>query len=132
MAAPRWLPDILKQGSPIDLSILLAVFAAIYSAATRKKGSLANDIALAGVHWLVALLLATSKWKPTYVVLCDVELTWLLYGVLFGEMELDATPAFITTMLSAYLYKIHMRNKRVDDSLIASAALNDDDGRTDA
>jgi len=121
------LPDIRARTSAIDLSLLLAVFAALYSSTISTKGSLANDIALDGVHWLVVLLLATCKYNPSYVLPCDVEVTWLLYGVLFGEMELDAAPASVAIVMSAYAYTMHTRKQRQEQQAIASAALRDDD-----
>ena len=120
------LSDIRARIAPIDLSLALAVFAALYSSATRAKGSLANDVALAGVHWMVVLLLGTAKLKPSYVRPCDVEVTWLLYGVLFGEMELDAVPAFVAILMSAYAFKLHKRQQRQAEQSIASAAPLDD------
>ncbi len=120
------LSDIRARTSAIDLSLLLAVFAALYSSTVSSKGSLANDIALAGVHWMVVLLLGTAKLKPSYVLPCDVEVTWMLYGVLFGEMELDAVPASVAIMMSAYAYTMHRRKQRQEQESIASAALRDD------
>jgi hypothetical protein len=120
------LSDIRARTSAIDLALLLAVFAALYSSATRAKGSLANDVALAGVHWMVVLLLGTAKLKPSYVRPCDVEVTWLLYGVLFGEMELDAVPAFVAMLMSAYAFKLHKRQQRITQESIASAAPDGD------
>jgi hypothetical protein len=122
------LSDIRARTSAIDLALLLAVFAALYSSAISTKGSLANDIAVDGVHWLVVLLLATCKLKPSYVLPCDVEVTWLLYGVLFGEMELDAAPASLATLMSAYAYTMHKRKQRITQESIASAGPETDGG----
>jgi len=117
--------DIRERTAPIDLSLALSLFAALYSSTLSTKGSLANDIALDGIHWLVVLLLATCKFKPSYVLPCDVEVTWLLYGVLFGEIELDAAPASLAILMSAYAYKMHKREQRLNQEIIASAALHD-------
>jgi hypothetical protein len=120
----RCFHDIRKWAVPIDVAIALAVFAALYSSATYSQhGSLANDAALSAVHWLVVLLLGTAKFKPDYVLPCDVEVTWLLYGVLFGQMELDAAPAFAAIVLSAYTFQIHKRKQRRDRSERETAAL---------
>jgi hypothetical protein len=116
--------DIRKCAVPIDVAIALAAFAALYSSATYSQhGSLANDAALSAVHWLVVLLLGTAKFKPEYVLPCDVEVTWLLYGVLFGQMELDAAPAFAAIVLSAYAFQLHKRKQRRDRSERETAAL---------
>lgn len=116
--------DIRKRTTSIDVAIALAAFAALYSSATYSQhGSLANDAVLSAVHWLVVLLLVTSKIKPDYVLPCDVEVTWLLYGVLLGQVELDAAPAFLSIVLSAYAFRMHKRKLRRDQTERETAAL---------
>lgn len=115
--------DIRKHTASIDVAIALAVFAALYSSATYSQhGSLANDAVLSAVHWLIVLLLVTAKIKPDYVLPCDVEVTWLLYGVLLGQVELDAAPAFAAVVLSAYAFRMHKRKQRRDQTECQTAA----------
>ena len=116
--------DIRNRISPINVAIALAVFAALYSSATYSNhGSLANDAVLSAVHWLVVLLLGTAKLKPTYMLPCDVDVTWLLYGVLLGQLELDAAPAFAAIVLSAYAFQLHKRRHRRDQTERDTAAM---------
>lgn len=115
--------DIRKRTTSIDVAIALVVFAALYSSATYSQhGSLANDAVLSAVHWLIVLLLVTAKIKPDYVLPCDVEVTWLLYGVLLGQVELDAAPAFAAVVMSAYAFRMHKRKQRRDQTEHETAA----------
>ena len=108
------LSDIrIRSIESIDAAIVLAVFAALYSSATYSQhGSLANRAFVSAVHWLIVLLLAAAKFEPTAVLQCDVEVTWLMYGMLFGQAELDAAPAFLTIVLSAFGFLMHKRKQR--------------------
>lgn len=110
---PRFSDIRIHSIESIDAAIALAVFAALYSSATYSQhGSLANNAFVSAVHWTIVLLLATAKFKPTAVLQCDVEVTWLMYGVLFGQVELDAAPAFLAIVLSAYGFQMHKRKQR--------------------
>ena len=117
--------DIHKRIASIDAAIALAVFASLYSSVTYSQhGSLANNAFLSAVHWLVVLLLGTAKFRPAHVPPCDVEVTWLMYGVLFGQMELDAAPAFLSSTLSAYAFQMHKRKQRLDQTERDTAVLD--------
>lgn len=119
--------DIRTRTASIDAAIALAVCAALYSSVTYSEhGSVANNAFLSAVHWLVVLLLGAAKFKPAHLPPCDVEVTWLLYGVLFGQMELDAAPAFVLIVLSAYAFQMHKRKQRLDQMANDTAALASD------
>jgi len=106
--------DIRDRMSMIDIAVGLATFAALFSMFDpREHGSMANSSVLNALHWLLLFILVVARCKPTHVLQTDVEVTWLLYGLLLGEVEMDCAPALASILMSAFAYQRHRRNARV-------------------
>jgi hypothetical protein len=121
--------DIRDRMSMIDIAVGLAAFAALFSMFDpREHGSMANSSVLNALHWLLFFLLVVARCKPTHVLQTDVEVTWLLYGLLLGEVEMDCAPALASILLSAVAYQRHRRNTRVATETVSnpSDAAEDD------
>lgn len=102
-------PDVRKSATYIQAAIMCALIAAIVSyAGGREHGSHANNNLLNAAHWIMVILLAQSY------VECGkdlTEVTWVLYGFLFGELDYENAACTTLLFLSAMLFYTfrHMR-----------------------
>ena len=107
--------DIREKCSPyctsINGAILLAVVAAIISSTVRYDAdqARASVVLLESAHWALVILLVGSYVQPTRCVNPDIEVTWLIYGFLMGEISADVTVCVCLVILSAIMYYYHRR-----------------------
>ena len=78
-------------------------------------GSVANGALVHAGHWVLLFLLASARVHADRVLKTDVEVTWLLYGFLLGEIDADSGVALTLVFLSAILFQRHRRKLRVDE-----------------
>lgn len=125
------LQDIRVNTRFIHLSILTALAAAIASYAKGEvHGSHANNNILNAVHWLLVLILVGSHVGPTR---CRdfSELIWFIYGVLFGELDLEDAACTALVVASAATFYMHRRITVPRQAAAATSTPDADDGFTE-
>ena len=114
------ITDIRAYLTFVNCAISTAFLAAILSITELgEHGSHANGNFLNAAHWILVVMLAAAavgcRWTRSYA-----EPTWLLYGILFGEMDMEgplsSTLVFISA-LSFFLYR-----KKVDTRDVTQGA----------
>ena len=81
-------------------------------------GSVANGALVHAGHWVLLFLLASARVKADYVLKTDVEVTWLLYGFLLGEIDADGAAPITLMFLSAVLFQRHRRELRMAETTV--------------
>jgi hypothetical protein len=102
------LDDIRKYITFINCAISTALLAAILSITELgEHGSHANGNFLNAAHWILVVMLAAAavgcRWTRSYA-----EPTWLLYGILFGEVDMEgplSSALVFISALSFFLYR---------------------------
>ena len=104
---------MFKKCSMMDLASVLAIVAALTSwLDPHDHGSLANSSIVNAVHWVLVFVLVGARTAVGDHIKTDVEVTWLLYGFLLGEVDLDSAAAVTLMALSAFAYQRHRRELR--------------------
>lgn len=115
----------------IDLAIVTATTAAAVSwLDPADHGSVANASLINASHWLLLFLLcafranAPSYWKT------DIEITWMLYGFIIGQIDSDSTASTALVLISAASFQQYRRQQRLVNatapSVHQSTATTDD------
>ena len=122
--------DIRRYTSCINIAIATAIAAAFVSFAEGQvHGSHANNNILNAVHWLLVVVLVGGCALPTKFK-NTAEVVWFIYGMLFGEMEVEDAACSALIVISAATYYIHRRvtvpRAEASANTIASAAGNED------
>lgn len=116
--------DILRKcanASFLDAALFLALVAGLLSwLDPSTHGSVANNSLISAGHWVLVFLLASARVNADYVLKTDVEVTWLLYGFMLGEIDSDSAASVTLMLISAVLFQRHRRQQRLK---------NDDDVR---
>lgn len=120
--------DILRQAKSIQISIACALVAAIVSyASSTFHGSQANNSMLAATHWLMVVLLTVTYMAPKVLQRTDVEVVWMTYGFLFGEMGMDSVASYVLVLISAVFFHLHRRTVLLESSeTIASSSCSEE------
>ena len=101
--------DIRRQASCINIAIATAVAAALVSYAEGQvHGSHANNNILNAVHWLLVVVLVGGRVLPNKFK-NTIELVWFIYGLLFGELEVEDAACSALITISAATFFIHRR-----------------------
>lgn len=103
--------DVLRRVKYIHASIAAAFAAAVVSYATSMHGSNANNSILAAVHWMLVVMLCITYVAPHVLQRTDIELVWLTFGFLFGELDADSVASCVLVMASAVLFHLHRRTE---------------------
>ena len=102
--------DIRKSATYMNAAIMLALMAAIASYATPgSHGSHANSNMLSAFHWLLVILLVVAYLGPAKCINADVEVIWLVYGFLFGELDLEDAACTALVVVSAVSFHVYRR-----------------------
>ena len=97
----------------IDVAIGLACAAALVSwLDPHAHGSVANSSLVNAGHWVIIFMLVAARIKAESYIKTDVEVTWLLYGFMLGEVDADAAGAVTLMLLSALAFQRHRRSLR--------------------
>lgn len=132
--------DIRAQAQPfctaINGSIACALVSALVSSVDSYTGdaSAFNGPMLQAAHWLLVVLLAVFYVQPKKCVNPNVELLWLAYGFLLGEIDSDSIVAWVFIVASAILYFVYQRQGRLEASanVMPAAESHSDDDETAA
>jgi hypothetical protein len=114
----------------LDASIFLAIAAALVSwLDPNAHGSIANNSLVNAGHWVIIFLLSAARIKADSYIKTDVEVTWLLYGFMLGEVDIDCAAAVTLMLLSALAFHRHRRALRLHECEATTPAvtLADDD-----
>ena len=65
-------------------------------------------------------LLAAARVKAETYIKTDVEVTWLLYGFMLGEVDADAAGAVTLMLLSALAFQRHRRALRLHECAVTT------------
>jgi hypothetical protein len=102
--------DIRKYATYINFAIATSLLSAIVSATgTAHHGSHANGNFLNAAHWVLVVLLVAARIQPTRCIQSYAELTWLLYGVLFGEVDMEGPLSSTLVFVSALSFHMYRR-----------------------
>lgn len=97
----------------LHASLVMASMAAMVSwLDTVQHGSSANHDLLNAAHWVLLFLLASAHVRADEIIKTDVEVTWLVYGFLIGEIDTDSSMSVASTVMSAVLFQRHRRKLR--------------------
>ena len=109
--------DVLQCNvKPIYTSIFLAFISAIVSfLRVDSRGSRANDTALAASHWLIVIFLSLTHVAPELLEKTDVELVWVTYGFLFGELDQENIVSYVLVICSAFFFHLHRRKVKTSN-----------------
>ena len=124
-------PDVLRafgSASMLDLALVLAVTSAAVSwLDPSMHGSLANNSLLNAGHWLILFMLAAARVNADGYIKTDVEITWMLYGFMLGEVDADNAAAVSLMVLSAVAFQRHRRQQRINEQVGSLADSTADD-----
>lgn len=119
-----YVRETMQKLTPLDAAIWLAVASAVMSwADPYPHGSSVNSSILSAAHWALVFMLAGARIKADTYVKTDVEVTWLFYGILIGEIDLDSVAALTLVCISALMFHKNRREIRLEGSnetLVAS------------
>ena len=97
----------------LDASLAMALAATLVSwLDTAQHGSLANHEFVLAAHWVLMFLLGSARVRADEIIRTDVEVTWLVYGFLIGEVDADSSMSVVTTIMSAIFFQRHRRQLR--------------------
>jgi len=101
--------DIRAYARFIHMSMLTALTAAIASYAEGQvHGSHANNNMLNAIHWLLVIVLVGEHAGPKRCH--DIShLVWFIYGILFGELDMEDAACTALIVASAASYIMHRR-----------------------
>jgi hypothetical protein len=114
----------------LDASIFLAIAAAFVSwLDPNAHGSIANNSLVNAGHWVIIFLLSAARVKAESYIKTDVEVTWLFYGFMLGEVDIDSAASVTFMLLSALAFQRHRRVLRLHECVVTPPAvtLADDD-----
>ena len=101
--------DVRRYVSCINLAIAAAVAAALVSYAEGQvHGSHANNNLLNAMHWVLVLVLVGGRVLPEKFK-NTAEIVWFIYGMLFGELDVEDAACSALVVISAATYFIHRR-----------------------
>lgn len=119
-------PDVLRNCAKvtmIDVAIGFACAAALVSwVDPHMHGSVANNSMVNAGHWIIIFLLAAARVKAETYIKTDMEVTWLLYGFMLGEVDADAAGAVTLMLLSALAFQRHRRALRLHECAVTTPA----------
>ena len=131
--------DIRTRARPyfttINGSIFFALISAMVSSIDHYTGhaSAVNGALLQAAHWMLVALLAVFYVQATKCMDPNVEMLWLAYGFLLGEMDSDSIVAWCLIAVSATLYFIYQRRRRAESlNVMPAAEQHSDDDATAA
>lgn len=118
-------PDVLRTINNISM-LDCAIIAAVLSAAVswidpQTHGSTANNSLLNAGHWLIIFLLAAARVNADSYLKTDVEITWVLYGFMLGEVDADNAAAVTLMVISAVCFQRNRRRQRVEENTVEAA-----------
>lgn len=125
--------DIRAHVTYINTAIVTALLAAIASYTNLgDHGSHANGNVLNAVHWVLVILLVGAYIGPKKCIRTDVEVTWLAYGFLFGEIDMEDAMCSALVIASALTFHLHRRQALARESTDVVAAPLPADGGVDS
>lgn len=103
----------VRRPSPIELSALLALAAAVVSLVHYdSNGSLANASFLNAAHWVLVFLLLGVRFDADKFVKTEVECVYFTYGILFGEVDSDSVLVLALICISMLCYFSHRKARQ--------------------
>lgn len=131
--------DVRTQARPyfttINGSVFFALISAMVSSIDHYTGhaSAVNGALLQAAHWMLVALLAVFYVQAAKCLDPNVEMLWLTYGFLLGEMDSDSIVAWFLIAVSAMLYFFYQRQRRAESlNVMPAAEENSDDDATAA
>lgn len=127
--------DVRTRAQPycttINGSIFFALISAMVSSIDHYTGhaSAVNGALLQAAHWMLVALLVVFYVQAAKCLDPNVEMLWLAYGFLLGEMDSDSIVAWCLIATSAILYFCYYRQRRAESLNVMPAAeeTSDDD-----
>ena len=111
---PAQCTDILQRFNYLDISTCLAFTAALISwFDPHQHGSVANSSIVNAGHWVLVFMLIGARVKVAEYIKTDIECTWLLYGFMLGEVDLDCAACVTLMALSAFAFQRYRRAERM-------------------
>jgi len=80
---------------------------------------------LQAAHWALVLILIGSELRPARCINPNIEVTWLLFGFLMGEIDSEPTACVVFAMFSATMYYFHRRSRATESVASATPAARD-------
>lgn len=118
-------PDVLRtvaSAGVLDFAIIAAVASAAVSwLDPSMHGSVANNSLLNAAHWLILFMLAAVRVSADGYIKTDVEITWMLFGFILGEVDADNAASIAFMVLSAACFQRHRRQQRLDEQNVELA-----------
>lgn len=115
--------DVRAQVQPFCTTINGCIFFALISAVVSSidhytgHASAINGALLQAMHWIIVVLLAVFYVQPAKCLNPNVEMLWMAYGFLLGEMDSDSIVSWCLIAISATLYFCYQRQYRAEESI---------------
>lgn len=125
--------DIRTKCAPHATAINIAVLCAFTAALictidsdNHDHGSHANTVLLDAGHWVLVALLVLARFQPANCVKSDMEITWVVYGFMLGELDLDTVASVCLVAISAIAFLSHRRQVRKASAATCTPAADAD------
>jgi len=118
------------HATAINIAVLLAFVSAMMSTVDghdHDHGSHANTVLLDAGHWVLVSLLVLARFQPATCMKTDLEITWMVYGFMLGELDQDTAASVCLVVLSAMAFLSHRRQVRGASAMVSTPTAGEDD-----
>lgn len=118
------------HATAINIAVLCAFTAALIctiDSDNHDHGSHANTVLLDVGHWVLVALLGVARFQPAACMKTDLEITWMVYGFMLGELDLDTVVSVCLVAISAMAFLSHRRQVRGASAMVSTPTAGEDD-----